>query len=679
MKITSMKTKLLIILLPFFILAFGALGGISYYLSQEALSQSVDKTVEAISSDYASRVAGQVYSAKVQLESFAGLKRIYDPTDRQALRDALSDCSKRLDILENITYIAPDGEALRPDNSTVNLGDREYFKQVIATQKPAVSDVQMSRTTGKAGINVAVPVLYEGKLTGVLTGSISIDKMNGVVKEAKFQDTGYALVLDSNGTVIVHPRFPEMQGKLNLAQKKINSELKLQQSELDDRLVKLVQEVVASGKTVRGKYQFVDGIDRIGTITSINLPGGQRWFMMVTAPEAEATHELSALKHSMLWGSLACILLAVVFIFIISKRIAAPITLIRDECIQLAQGDLRERPINVSAYGEDEIGQLTRGFKEMRTSLYALVAKVLSQAEQLAASSEELTASAHQSADASNQIASSIAEIASGSEQQAAAASQVVKVAQELSARTEQISLTAQEVSSIANSTVQSAEQGRQSVERTEEQMNEIGKESAALESAIGDLSKGSKEISEIVTLIAAISSQTNLLALNAAIEAARAGEAGRGFAVVAEEVRKLAEESNLATRKIDSLIQQNQINMDRAVAASQTGAEGIKSGILMVHSSGETFKNIVEAILKLSGQIKDIAGAINQMAEGNQSLFTAVREIEAVGRASAAESQTISGATEEQAASMQEIAASSQNLAQMATDLTQAVSKFKI
>lgn len=672
-----MKTRLLIILLPFFILSFGALVGISYYLSQQALSQSVDETAAAVSSDYASRIAGQVYGAKIQLESFAGLKRIYDPSDSQALKEALADCSKRLDVLENVTYIAPNGEALRPDGSTVNLGDRGYFKQVIATKKPAVSDVQMSRTTGKAGINVAVPVLYDGKLTGVLTGSISIDKMTALVKEAKFQDTGYALVLDSNGTVIVHPRFPEMQGKLNLGQKKINPELKLQQAELDDRLVKLVQDAVASGKTVRGQYRFVDGIDRIGTITPISLIGGQRWFMMVTAPEAEAIHALSALAQAMLWGALVCILLAIVFIFIISTRIAAPIMLVRNECVQLAQGDLRERPINIVAY--DEIGQLTNGFQEMRANLHTLVAKVLSQAQQLAASSEQLTASAHQSAEISSQIASSVAEIATGSEQQAAAAGQVVKVAQELSGKTEQISHAAQEVSLIANSAVRAAEEGRNAVDRTEEQMSEIGKESAALESAIIELGKGSNEISKIVTLISTISTQTNLLALNAAIEAARAGEAGRGFAVVAEEVRKLAEESNQATQKIGKLIQQNQINMDRAVSASQTGAEGIKSGIQMVHNSGETFKHIVESILKLSEQIKDIAGAINHMAEGNQTLFAAIREVEAAGRTSAAQSQSISSATEEQSASMQEIAASSQSLAQMATELTHAVSKFKI
>ena len=112
------------------------------------------------------------------------------------------------------------------------------------------------------------------------------------------------------------------------------------------------------------------------------------------------------------------------------------------------------------------------------------------------------------------------------------------------------------------------------------------------------------KEISEIVTLISTIAKQTNLLALNAAIEAARAGEHGRGFAVVAEEVRKLAEESNQATEQISALIQQNQLNMDQAVAATQAGAEGIRAGIPLVQATGETFKNIVESILQLCDQI---------------------------------------------------------------------------
>ena len=253
MKINSIRTKLLLVLLPFIFISFVILAGTGYYFARNALSQSVDAEATAISSDFAHRIAGHINGARLQLVSFAGIKRIYNPVDTQALREALAECTKQLELLENITYIAPNGAALRPDGSMINLADREYFKKVLATQKSVISEVQVSRTTGKAGINIAVPITFEGRLTGVLTGSVSMEKLREVVKAAKFQKTGYAVVLDSKGLVIAHPTLIEVEGKLNLGEKMTNPELKLERRELDDRLVSLVEESAATGKSVRWK------------------------------------------------------------------------------------------------------------------------------------------------------------------------------------------------------------------------------------------------------------------------------------------------------------------------------------------------------------------------------------------------------------------------------------------
>ena len=677
MKVSTMKMRLLMILLPFFILSFAILAGTGYYLSQQALSQSVEETAMAVGSDYSHRVESYVHDAAVQLESFAAGRDIYQPADRQALLRALNDYKQRLVNLESITYIAPDGNGIRPDGSTVYLGERAYFQQTVSTRKTVVSDVLVSKTTGKVAINVATPVIANGQLTGVLTGTISLEKLGTLLKDLKFQDNGYGVIADQSGMLLIHPRLPDLAGKLSLTAKKVNPELKFTHTELDDKLISLFKTTAETGAVTRGSYTFVDGVTRIGIFEPVQLSEGKRWVLLVTAPEAEAMHAVTELAQALLLAALACLLLAALFILFISRRIAAPITLLRDECLLLAEGDLRDQEMKV--HSDDEIGQLAGGFRTMRDNLRSLMGKMMTQSEQLAASSEELTASSHQSADAANQVAASITEIADNSQTQAAAAARIMAIAETIQAQVSQIAQAAGKVSAMAQTTAETAGQGRQVVDKTVRQMSEIDQSTTTSQTMIAELKKSSQEIREIVTLISAIAGQTNLLALNAAIEAARAGEAGRGFAVVADEVRTLAESSNQAAQNIGVLVAKNETNLQHVVAAAQAETDGIRAGIGLVHDTGETFQTITQAIAELNEQIQAISGAIRQIEDGNQQLVRSIRDVEVSSKEAAAESQTISAATEEQSASMQEIASSSQSLAVLAADLRVEIEKFRL
>jgi methyl-accepting chemotaxis protein len=570
--------------------------------------------------------------------------------------------------------------AVNDENTATNNADREYFQKVMQTQKSYISEPFTSRTTKKQSIALAVPVIRNSQLVGVLWGTYSLDKLLPIIKEIKFKQQGYGALLDNSGMYLAHPTNPELAGNMNLGTGEISEALQSKLgsgAKLDPALIAAFKEAMEKNSRSRMQYNSTSGIQQTGSFNLIHLPGGQRWVLLLATTAADAASETSALSRILLGSSVVCLLLVLGLIFLFSKSFIRPIMRINQVAQDIAACQLKS--IEKTIQDNSEFGQLSDSMIHMNQTLRDLVQQIQHQSGQLAASSEELTASAHQSADAANQVAGSITEIAHGAEIQAASANQIMAVAQSMSNQVTKISQAARDVSDTAADTSQAAGQGRQVVEQTVGQMNEIGNNTTATQATITELSQSSREISEIVSLISSIAGQTNLLALNAAIEAARAGEQGRGFAVVAEEVRKLAEESNQAARQIGILVEKNETNLNQVVSATQAGAAGIQTGITLVHATGETFARIVDAILHLSDQIKAISESIHEIADGNQTLVKSIREIDAASKQAAAESQTVSAATEEQSASMQQIASSSQSLAVLAGDLQAAVSKFQL
>ena len=676
MKVNSIRKRLLLILLPFCLLSFAMLSGVSYYLSNQSLTKSMDETGVSVGLHYANRIQDTMLKKMIHLEDLASTASIRTGRNKVQIVEVMAEAKTRVGDFDALAFIWPDSTAVLSNGMPAQYGDREYFKKVLSTKKPYISNPVISKATGKSSVIMAMPVIYNGQVTGILVGTQSMEKLTDMLKELKFRETGYGFLVDKSGLVIGYPKLPEAAGKMKFTEKKINSELIFKELELDDNLISLFKSTIETGKQVQGKYKF-DDVNVITIFTPIDLPGDQRWVIGVSAPEVEVTRESTVLARTMLLLSLVFIVLAIVFSMMISKRFVKPIQMIRDECILLTQGNLREPEVKI--HSQDEIGQLAQGFKEMRTNLRGLVTKAQFQAEQVAASSEELTASAYQAAQTINQVAGAITEIAQGTDKQATSTTHIFAVSEELSASTEQVSATVRGVSEIAENTTQEAEQGRQAVAQVIDQIKQIGKGSESVNNAIIELAKGSQEISGIVNLISNIANQTNLLALNAAIEAARAGEQGRGFAVVAEEVRKLAEDSNQAAQQIGALIQRNQVNMDQAVSASKTGTEGVEVGVMVANSAGETFERIARLVIMLSSQIKEISESVNQMVSASQILVLSIHEIDKVSNDNASVAQTVSVATEEQAASMQEIASSSQSLAKTASDLQEAVARFRI
>jgi len=362
---------------------------------------------------------------------------------------------------------------------------------------------------------------------------------------------------------------------------------------------------------------------------------------------------------------------------VFSRKIANQLSEVTQVAEAVSAGNLQVRPINISS--KDEIGTVGQAINHMVINLKDLITEVLNLSSQVATSSEQLAKGSEQLAQASNQVSSSITEVAGNTENQMNAVSEASTVVAQISSSMNQIQLNSKNVANTSSEAASSASQGERYVESAINQMASIEQTVDNLAKVVGNLGERSTEIGQIVDAITTIAGQTNLLALNAAIEAARAGEHGKGFAVVAEEVRKLAEQSEVAAKQISELILQIQKDTDTAVQAMTEGSREVKVGTEVVNNAGQTFREIVSLINKVSAQITEIAQEIEQMNHGTEKIVTSVRDIEYISRDTDGQTQTVSAAVEEQTASIEEIAASSQSLTDMAEQLQRAVKKFNL
>lgn len=228
--------------------------------------------------------------------------------------------------------------------------------------------------------------------------------------------------------------------------------------------------------------------------------------------------------------------------------------------------------------------------------------------------------------DGSEQVASTAQIISEGAINQAG-------IIQELMAAIGQINEKVKVSTEQANSTnVLTIELGNQ-IELNNEKMNEMV-------TAMNKIEESSRNIKSIINTIYSISEQTNLLALNAAIEAARAGESGKGFAVVADEIRKLAEESSVAVKNTEILIEDSINNVNDGKNVADEASEALSSVVGKAKEAVELIGTIAELTEQGAMAISEVYNGIDQIAE-------VVESNTAISEESAAASEELSSQSE--------------------------------
>lgn len=371
------------------------------------------------------------------------------------------------------------------------------------------------------------------------------------------------------------------------------------------------------------------------------------------------------------------LLLVGLFTILLIRRTTKPITNLIAYARTIAQGDLTVQALPIES--KDEIGQLAGDFNTMLTNLRDIIGEVSANSQQVASTTEELTASSEYVAKSAQQNARLIQETRDGAAEQVENANQVNKIIAKISQETDGIAQKMVVASSNSHKASIQAKEGNEVIQQAVQQMQTMNEKSASSATTMDSLNKKAEQIGEIITIITSIADQTNLLALNAAIEAARAGEEGKGFAVVAEEVRKLAEQSAASTGQVSQLIHEIQQETYKAVTATHEGNEAAQAGIEMVQHAGESFQKIADSVDGISAELQDVTKVINQINQEVQQIVHVVEEIVQITERGAEHMNTAATVMEEQSASLEQIVTASQSLSAMSDELKLKIKKFKL
>jgi len=362
----------------------------------------------------------------------------------------------------------------------------------------------------------------------------------------------------------------------------------------------------------------------------------------------QITSAISSAKLGMLIAFVLTLVLIFVSAHYLLQAISVPLGQLTAMVDVLRAGDFSQR---VQLQRRDEFHALGEGFNRMTNELTELVGQVQK---------------------SSIQVNSSVTEIAATSREQQATASEIAATTTQIGATSKEISATSRElvktmdeVAHVAEQSATLAGSSQAGLANMEGTMRQVIEAATSINSKLAVLNEKAGNINQVVTTITKVADQTNLLSLNAAIEAEKAGEYGRGFAVVATEIRRLADQTAVATFDIEQMVKEIQSAVAAGVMGMDKFSEEVRRGMQEIQQVGGQLSQIIQ-------QVQDLAPRMESVNEGMQAQATGAEQIsQSLMQLTEAARQTVE--------SMSQSGVAIGELNQVSTGLRNGVARFKL
>ncbi|MBP3954564.1 methyl-accepting chemotaxis protein [Gemmata sp. G18] len=331
------------------------------------------------------------------------------------------------------------------------------------------------------------------------------------------------------------------------------------------------------------------------------------------AKEAEITGSITAWANATTVMSITAVSVFGLLGGVIIRSVVKSATALNERVRQMASGagDLTAR---IAVDGADEMGQLAEGINAVIGKIHGIVAKARESSLQLLSIATQIAATARNQEQTVNNLSASTTQVAAS--------------VREVSATSKDLSGTMNEVSQTATHADELATHGRDNMTKMATEMKQLVESTASVSTKLGMIREKADSINAVVTTISKVADQTNLLSINAAIEAEKAGEYGRGFLVVAREIRRLADQTAVATLDIETMVRQMQDAVSVGVMQMDKFAEEVRSGVQQVTKINQMTYEIINEVRSLNGRFSLVNEGMRNQTTGAQQINDAMAQI---------------------------------------------------